>query len=59
MAQSAPTGEGLASLVSRDPQTNRPVLSIPLPQALDQDRLTRAISAFLGAFGASERNLRD
>ena len=58
MAQSAPTGEGLSSLISRDPHTNRPVLSIPLPQSIDQDRLTRAISAILGAFGA-ERNLRD
>jgi hypothetical protein len=59
VAQSAPTGEGLSNLVSRDPHTNRPVLSIPLPQSLDRDRLTRAISAFLGAFGASERNPRD
>jgi SNF2 family DNA or RNA helicase len=53
VAKSAPTGEGLSSLVSRDPHTNRPVLSIPLPQSLDQDRLMRAISAILGAFGAS------
>jgi SNF2 family DNA or RNA helicase len=59
MAKSAPTGEGLSSLISRDPRTNRPVLSIPLPQSVDQDRLTRAISAILGAFGASERILRD
>jgi SNF2 family DNA or RNA helicase len=53
VAKSAPTGEDLSSLVSRDPHTNRPVLSIPLPQSLDQDRLMRAISAILGAFGAS------
>jgi hypothetical protein len=59
MAKSAPTGEGLSSLISRDPRTNRPVLSIPLPQSVDQDRLARAISAILSAFGASERILRD
>jgi SNF2 family DNA or RNA helicase len=51
VAHSAPAGEGLSNLVSRDPRTSRPVLSIPLPQALDADRLTRAISAFLSAFG--------
>jgi len=51
VVQRAPSGEGLSSLVSRDPKTNCPVLSIPLPQSFDQDRLTRAISAFLGAFG--------
>jgi hypothetical protein len=59
MAQGAQAREGLANLVSRDPHTKRPVLSIPLPQSLDQDRLTRAISAILGAFGASKRNPRD
>jgi SNF2 family DNA or RNA helicase len=51
VAQSAPTGAGLSSLVSRDPRTNSPVLSIPLPQSVDQDRLTRAISGLLSAFG--------
>jgi len=45
VAQSAPTAEGL---VSRDPRTNTPVLSIPLPQSVDQDRLMRAIPAILG-----------
>jgi hypothetical protein len=51
VAQSAPTGEGLSSLVSRDPRTNNPVLSIPLPQSVDQGRLMRAISALLSVFG--------
>jgi Helicase conserved C-terminal domain len=51
VAQSAPTGKGLSGLVSRDPHTNRPVLSIPLPQSGDQSRLTRAISALVAAFG--------
>ncbi|MGP8247540.1 MAG: DEAD/DEAH box helicase [Bryobacteraceae bacterium] len=51
VAQSAPTGEGLSNLVSRDPRTNSPVLAIPLPPSLDQGRLMRALSAFAGAFG--------
>jgi hypothetical protein len=51
VAQSAPTGKGLSGLVSRDPHTNRPVLSIPLPQPGDQSRLTQAISALVAAFG--------
>ncbi|HTX38303.1 MAG TPA: DEAD/DEAH box helicase [Bryobacteraceae bacterium] len=51
MARSAPGGDGLSRLVSRDPRTNGPVLSIPLPQSVDQGRLARALSAFLGAFG--------
>jgi hypothetical protein len=51
VAKSAPAGEGLSSLVSRDPRTNSPVLAIPLPQSLDQGRLMRALSAFVGAFG--------
>jgi SNF2 family DNA or RNA helicase len=50
MAQSAPTGEGLSSLVSRDPHTNRPVLSIPLPESVDPGRAGRAIAALLSAF---------
>ena len=51
VAQSAPAGEGLSSLLSRDLRTNRPVLSIPLPQSVDEGRLVRALSAFVSAFG--------
>jgi hypothetical protein len=50
VAQSVPAGEGISSLVSRDPRTNSPVLSIPLPPSVDQDRLMRSISALLAAF---------
>lgn len=53
VARGAPAGEGLSNLVSRDPHTNRPVFSIPLPQSVDQDRLMRAISTLMGAFGRS------
>jgi SNF2 family DNA or RNA helicase len=51
VARSAPTGEGLSNLLSRDPRTNSPVLSIPLPQSVDQGRLMQAISALVSAFG--------
>jgi hypothetical protein len=51
VAHSAPTGEALSNLLSRDPKTNSPVLSIPLPESLDQSRVVRAISALLSAFG--------
>ena len=50
VAHSAPAGEGLANLVSRDPRTNRPALSIPLPQSVDESRLMNAISALVSAF---------
>jgi SNF2 family DNA or RNA helicase len=50
VAQSAPAGEGFGSLLARDPHTNKPVLSIPLPQSLDENRLMRAIAAFASAF---------
>jgi SNF2 family DNA or RNA helicase len=60
MAQSPQSGgphgpieRGFSSLISRDPRTNAPVLSIPLPPSLDQDRIMRAIATVMGAFGRS------
>jgi hypothetical protein len=53
VAQNAPAGEAFANLVTLDPRTNRPALSIPLPQSVDRNRLVRALSAVLGAFGRS------
>ncbi|MEI9972168.1 MAG: C-terminal helicase domain-containing protein [Ignavibacteriota bacterium] len=53
VAQSASAETLLSNLVSVEPRTNRPVLSIPLPQSVDQNRLVRALSALLGAFGRS------
>jgi superfamily II DNA or RNA helicase len=50
MVQAAP-GSNSSSLISRDPRTDRPVLSIPLPQTVDQNRLMLAISGLLSAFG--------
>ena len=55
VTQDAPAGEPFSSLVSLDPRTNRPVLSIPLPRSVDQNRLVRALSGALGAF-ASDRS---
>jgi hypothetical protein len=51
VAQSAPSGDGLSSLLSRDPRTNSTILSIPLPQSVDPSRIMRAISALVSAFG--------
>jgi SNF2 family DNA or RNA helicase len=48
-----PIGQPLSSLVSHDPNTGRKTLSIPLPQSIDEDRLTRAIAGVLSAFGRS------
>ena len=53
VAQSAPLEETISNLVSVDPRTERPVLSIPLPNAVDQNRLVKALSAVLKAFGRS------
>lgn len=51
--QDAPLGETLSNLVTVDPRTDRPALSIPLPKSVDRKRLIGALSAVLGAFGRS------
>jgi hypothetical protein len=38
----------LADLVKSDPQTRRPVLSIPLPESFSVERLAGVIGGFLG-----------
>ena len=53
LGKSAPLEETLSNLVSVDSRTDRPVLSIPLPQSMDKDRLVRALSAVLSAIGRS------
>ena len=53
LAQKVPAEQALSNLVSVDPHTNRPVLFIPLPESVDRNRLVRALSAVLGAFGSS------
>ena len=43
--------EVLSGLFTRDARTNRPVLSIPLPESLSQERLTAAISGLVNTLG--------
>jgi hypothetical protein len=42
--------QAFSGLFSRDARTNRPVLSIPLPESITHERLTGAIAALLNAF---------
>ncbi len=53
MASNGSGGKALAGLIARDGRTNRPVLSIPLPETVTQERLAGAISALLKAFGGA------
>jgi len=39
----------VAGLFSRDPRTNRPALSIPLPESVTEGRLAKAIAGLLSA----------
>jgi hypothetical protein len=41
----------LSGLCKRDAGTNRPVLSIPLPESLSQERIARAISGLVTSLG--------
>jgi SNF2 family DNA or RNA helicase len=41
----------LSGLFTRDAGTNRPTLSIPLPESLSQERFTTAVSSLLNTFG--------
>ncbi len=45
-------GTELSRLFTQDARTNRPVLSIPLPESMTPERLTAAISGLLGALAA-------
>jgi len=41
----------LSGLFTRDAATNRPVLSIPLPESVSQERIARAISGLVNTLG--------
>jgi SNF2 family DNA or RNA helicase len=43
--------KALSGLFALDSRTNRPVLSIPLPESVTQERLVSAISVLVNAFG--------
>ena len=49
----------LAGLFTRDARTNRPVLSIPLPGSVTQERLSGALFALLNAFGGAAKTSGD
>jgi SNF2 family DNA or RNA helicase len=51
IASGGSANQTLAGLFTRDVRTNRPVLSIPLPESVTQDRLSGAISALLNTLG--------
>ncbi len=53
VVQNSPADGPVSNLVSLDPRTSRPVLSIPLPKSVDQNRLVRVLSSVLSAFGRS------
>lgn len=49
-------GKVLGTLFLRDPRTNRPVLAIPLPESMNEQRLTSALSGLLKLFaGETDR----
>jgi hypothetical protein len=57
-SEAAPTNvnnQPLAGLFTRDARTNRPALSIPLPESVTQERLSGALSALLNAFGGAAK----
>jgi hypothetical protein len=47
MTSDRPLDQVLSGLISRDPGTNRPVLSIPLPDSITEGRLTSALAGLL------------
>ena len=49
-AEATSDGKGLASLISHDPKTNQPVLSIPLPGPEVQGRLVKVFSMLANMF---------
>jgi hypothetical protein len=42
-------GRAVSTVFQKDPRTNRPALSIPLPATITQDRLVGAISGLLSS----------
>jgi SNF2 family DNA or RNA helicase len=45
--------QALSSLFTRDSRTDRPALTIPLPESVTQERLANVMSALLHTFGAA------
>jgi len=53
MTSDRPLDQVLSGLISRAPGTNRPMLSIPLPESITEGRLTNAIAGLLSKLGKS------
>lgn len=49
-AETQDSQDSFSALFSRDPRTNRPILSIPLPVSVTQQRLTEAVANLLRIF---------
>ena len=49
-AAGSPIEGWLSAAIRNDPQTNRPMLALPLPESLTRDRLAGALAGFLTAF---------
>jgi hypothetical protein len=45
----------ISPLIQTDPRTNRPVLSIPLPDSAGQERLVAALSGLLAGLAGGRR----
>lgn len=50
-ASAKPLQQALSGLFSLDPRTNRPALTIPLPESVTQERLAGVFSSFLRTLG--------
>ena len=46
----SPVRRWLSSAIQTDPRTNRPVLALPLPESITEDRLAGALASLMAAF---------
>jgi hypothetical protein len=51
-ASGSPVQRWLAGAIQTDPRTNRPVLALPLPESITEERLAGALTSLMAAFGA-------
>jgi superfamily II DNA or RNA helicase/predicted nucleic acid-binding Zn finger protein len=51
-ASGSPVQRWLASAIQTDPRTNRPILALPLPASITEERLAGALTSLMAAFGA-------
>lgn len=48
----SPAWRWISSAIQTDPRTNRPVLALPLPVSITEERLAGALTSLMAAFGA-------